>query len=195
MSSRIIRGDERIRKSNVRSIAFETEPTPAAAHENQLRTVEKQAFEQGYREGERVGRQSGEHMIETTARRYETAVVELVKVHTELSRAMETKTVELALEIARKVIQREVSTDPDLVCALAMVALRRVQSHQSITLRVSRHDFSRIQDAVAGVNGSVSIVEDSSLERGDFLIDTANTHLDGRLQSQVDTLGRAMLAE
>jgi flagellar assembly protein FliH len=195
MSSRIIRGDERIRRSNVRSIAFETEPSPVAAHENELRSVEKQAFEHGYREGERVGHQLGEQMIETTAKRYEIAVAELVKVHTELSRSMETKTVELSLEIARKVIQREVSTDPDLVCALAMVALRRIQSHQNITLRVSRHDFSRIQDAVAGVNGSVTIVEDSSLDRGDFLIDTANTHLDGRLQSQVDTLGRAMLAE
>ena len=195
MSSRIIRADERLVKSNVRSIAFESDQSTAAAHENQLRNAERQGFERGFREGEQVGRQLGEQMIETTAKRYELGVAELTKAHAEICRAMETKTVELALEIARKVIQREISTDPDLVCALAMVALKRVHSHQTITLRVNHHDFPRIQDAVASVNGSVSVVEDPGLERGDFLIDTANTHLDGRLQSQVDTLGRAILAE
>jgi flagellar assembly protein FliH len=134
-------------------------------------------------------------MIQSTASRYERAVAELVQAHEALQRSMETQTVELALEIARKVIQREVSTDPDLVSALALVALKRVQSHHTITLRVSRYDFARIHDAVASVNGSVTIVEDSTLERGDFMMDTGSTHLDGRLQNQVDTLGRALLAE
>jgi len=194
MSSRIIRGDDRCRKTNIRAIAFELESN-GPSHDDEVRRAEKAGFEQGYREGEKAGRQYGERLLETAVRRYDATITELAEAHAQILRSMEARTVELALEIARKVIQREVSTDPDLISALAMVALRRVHSHQTITLRVSRHDFSRVQDAVAGVNGSVSIVEDPILERGDFLIDTGNTHLDGRLQSQVDTLGRAMLAE
>lgn len=195
MSSRIIRGDDRIRKADIRSIAFDVERDAALEHEEQLRSTRQQAYEQGFVEGERVGRQAGELMVETTAARYERAVAELAHAHEELQRSMETQTVELSLEIARKVIQRELSTDPDLVSALALVALKRVQSHPAITLRVSRHDFARIHDAVTSVNGSVTIVEDSSLERGDFMMDTGSTHLDARLQTEVDTLGRAMLAE
>jgi flagellar assembly protein FliH len=193
MSSRIIRGDDRVRKTNIRAVAFEVEG--AGVHQDELSRIEKESFEKGYREGERVGRQKGDQVLETTVKRYDRTITELVDSHAQIVMSLEMRTVELALEIARKVIQREVSTDPDLVCALALVALRRVQAHQEITLRVSRHDFSRIHDSVASVNGSVAVVEDSSLERGDFMIDTGQTHLDGRLQSQVEALGRAMLAE
>ena len=195
MSSRIIRGDDRIRKVDVRSIAFEAERNATLEQEEQLRSTRQQAYEKGFLEGDRIGKQAGELMVQTTASRYERAVAELAHAHEALQRSMETQTVELALEIARKVVQRELSTDPDLVSALAIVALKRVQSHHTITLRVSRHDFARIHDAVTSVNGSVTIVEDASLDRGDFMMDTGITHLDGRLQSQVDTLGRAMLAE
>jgi flagellar assembly protein FliH len=195
MSSRIIRGDDRIRKSDIRSIAFDVERNAALEHEELLRITQQQAYEKGFLDGDRVGRQAGELMVQTTASRYERAIAELIHAHEALQRSMETQTVELALEIARKVIQREVSTDPDLVSALALVALKRVQSHHAITLRVSRYDFARIHDAVTAVNGAVSIVEDSSLERGDFMMDTGSTHLDARLQTQVENLGRAMLAE
>ncbi len=195
MSCRIIRADERVRRTDVRSIAFEVDRNTVLDHEEQLRNVEKKSYEQGYREGERVGKQIGEEMISTTAARYEQALAELVQAHQQLQQSMEIQTVELALEIARKVIQREVSTDPDLVSALAMVALKRVQSHQAVTLRVSRHDFGRVHDAVTSVNGSITIAEDPSLGRGDFMMDTGSTHMDGRLHNQVETLGRAMLAE
>jgi flagellar assembly protein FliH len=175
----------------MRAVPFEVD----RSGEEELRTVEKQqAYERGYREGERVCREMGERTVETTAKRYETAVADLINAHAEMKSAMETETVELALEIARKVIQREVSMDPDLVSALVLVALRRIQSQKAVTLRVSRHDFSRIHDAVTSVNSSITVVEDSSFERGDFMMDTGQTHLDGRLQSQVETLGRAMLA-
>jgi len=195
MSSRIIRGDDRMKKLKVRATVADAERIGPGASQDQVHRVEKQAFEQGYREGERIGKQMGERMIETTVKRYERSIAELGTAYSVAVNAMETKTVELALEIARKVIQREVSLDPDLVVALATVALRRVQSHQSITLRVSRQDYPRIREAVADVNSSVAVVEEPTLERGDFLIDTAQTHLDGRILSQVETLGRAMLEE
>jgi flagellar assembly protein FliH len=194
MSSKIIRGDHNMKKLTVRP-ALEGERLGTGSPQDQINKIEKQAFEQGYREGERIGKQMGERMIDTTVRKYERSMTELANAYGVVVNALETKTVELALEIARKVIQREVSLDPDLVVALATVALRRVQSHQAITLRVSRQDYPRIREAIADVNSMVSVVEEGSLERGDFMIDTAQTHLDGRILSQVATLGRAMLEE
>ena len=193
MSSRIIRGDDYGKKTAIRSIAFELDP--GSRPEDQIHRAEKQAFDKGYREGERAGRQTGEQMIATTVKRYEQTAAELAKAYGEIVRAMETRTAELAIEIARKVIQREINSDPELVCALAVVAVRRVQSHQNITLRVSRYDFHGIQEAVGAVNTAVTVVEDASLERGDFMIDTSQTHVDGRVQSQMETLGEAILAE
>jgi len=73
--------------------------------------------------------------------------------------------------------------------------LKRVHGHQGIAVRVSSHDFVRVCDAVRSCNASLPVQEDTSLDRGDFMIDTAQTHLDGRISSQIDAVGRALFDE
>jgi flagellar assembly protein FliH len=192
MSSKIIRGDGRLQKSKVSAAGGGLSVATAQEH---IMDVEKQAFEQGYAEGERIGRQMGEAMVETICKRYEKSVAELAAAHKSMAQSMEEETVRLALEIARKVVQRELVMDPDLVAALATVALKRLTGHQAITLRISRHDFERVRNAVGNVNSNVTVKDDPSLERGDFLIETGQTHLDGRLTSQIETISRALLEE
>lgn len=192
MSSRIIRGDGRLQKLKVSSAAASS---VAGGSQEHVMDVEKQAFEQGYAEGERIGKQMGEKMVETIVKRYETSIVQLAEAHKSLSEAIEQETVRLALEISRKIVQRELTMDTDIVAALASVALKRVSSHQSITLRVSRQDFGRVRVAVANVNPAVTVKDDATLERGDFVIDTAQTHLDGRVGNQVDAISRALFDE
>jgi flagellar biosynthesis/type III secretory pathway protein FliH len=157
--------------------------------------VEKQAFEQGYQEGERIGKQMGEKMVETVVKRYDNSIAQLAEAHKNLVEQMEEQTVRLALEISRKIVQRELTMDVDLVSALAAVALKRVHGHQSIALRVSRQDYDRVHAAIANVNPAVAVKDDAALERGDFVIDTAHTHLDGRVASQVDAIGRVLFDE
>jgi flagellar assembly protein FliH len=193
MSSRIIRGQGGANKLTV-SLPGDGVPNGVSSQEH-IMNVEKQAFEQGYAEGERIGKQMGEKMIETVVKRYENSMAELAKAHKGLVEAMEIETVRLALEIARKIVQRELTMDPDLVSALAAVALKRVAGHQAITLRVSRHDFAHVRVAVAMVNPAVTVKDDATLERGDFVVHTSQTHLDGRVTSEVETIGRALFDE
>jgi flagellar assembly protein FliH len=190
MSSRIIRGDGRAKKPTVSAAddAIDNRPT-----QEQIMQIEKQAFDQGFAEGERAGKQMAEAMVETICRRHEKSCAEVAASHKAIAQSMEEQTVQLALEIARKIVQRELATDPDLVAALAAVALKRVSGHLSITLRVSRNDSERVRAAIASVNPSVSVKEDPALDRGDFLIETGQTHLDGRLSDQIETIGRALL--
>ena len=192
MSSRIIRGDSRVQKLKVSS--------PGAVNvrggsQERVMDVEKQAFEQGYAEGERIGKQMGEKMVETVVKRYDNGIAQLAQTHKALVEAMEEQTVRLALAISRKIVQRELTMDPDIVQALASVALKRVLSHQSITLRVSRQDFEHVRAAVTAANPAITVKDDATLERGDFVVDTAQTHLDGRVASQIETIGRVLFDE
>ena len=194
MSSRIIRGDGRTQQTKMR-ISHGMPAASAVGSQDGLMDVEKQAFEQGYAEGERIGKQMGEAMVETICKRYEKSLADLAIAHKDMAQTMEVQTVRLAVEIARKIVQRELSVDPDLVAALATVALKRLSGHQSISLRVSRTDFERVRAAIEKVNPAVTVKDDPTLERGDYLIETAQTHLDGRLANQIDTIGRALLEE
>jgi len=191
MSSKIIRGGGR----QSPRISQSSGDVAVALPVDHIMDVEKQAFEQGYAEGERTGRQMGEAMVESICKRYEKSLAELSTSHKQMVLTMEEQTVRLALEISRKIVQRELTLDLDLVAALATVALKRLSSHQSIALKVSRTDFERVHRAVASVNPAVTVKDDPALERGDFVIETAQTHLDARLSSQIDTIARALLDE
>jgi flagellar assembly protein FliH len=193
MSSRIIRGDGRLQKLKVSTVVEHT--LMHGSSQEHAMSVEKEAFEQGYAEGERIGKQMGEKMVETVVKHYENGLAELAVSHQALIEAMETQTVRLALEISRKIVQRELTMDPDLVAALAAVALKRVSGHQAIVLRVSRQDFGRVRVAVGNVNPAVVVKDDATLERGDFVIETGQTFLDGRVASQIDAIGKALFDE
>ena len=190
MSSRIIRGDNRLQ-----TLKLSSSGSISSIPEDHIMDVEKQAFEQGYAEGERIGKQMGEAMVETICKRYEKSLAQLSVSHKRMAEAMEEETVRLALGIARKIVQRELTMDQDLVAALATVALKRLSGHQSILLRVSRYDFERVRAAVAAVNPAVTVKDDPALERGDFVIETGQTHLDGQVSSQIDAIGRALIDE
>jgi flagellar assembly protein FliH len=196
MFSRIIRGESRLQKLTVCAPAERSiiAASSQSSHEHAL-NVEKEAFAQGYAEGERIGKQMGEKMVETIVKRYDNSIAELAGSHERLVESMERQTVQLALEIARKIVQRELTLDPDLVAALAAVALKRVSGHQNIALRVSRQDFGRVRVAVGNVNPAVTVKDDATLERGDFVIETGQTFLDGRVAAQIDTIGKALFDE
>ncbi len=193
MSCRIVRGDARIKKLKLSTVAERA--VPQRSSEDHLMSVEKEAFERGYLEGERIGKEMGEKMMETALKRYENSIAQVAEKHKQVIQSMEVETVRLALEISKKIVQRELALDSDLVAALAVVALKRVSGHHSITLHVSRPDFENVRAAVANVNPAVAVNEDAALERGDFLIDTAQTHLDGRVASQLDAISRVLFDE
>jgi flagellar assembly protein FliH len=199
MSSRIIRGDDRIKKVRITANMGGSSGSVGAATEiigqDHVMNVEKQAFEQGYQEGERIGKQMGERMVATAVQRYDRSVHELAALHRSLREAMEKEAVRLALAVAKKIVQREASMDPDLIAALVSVALKRVQGQTGVTVRVSSQDHARLANALHTLNASIAVTEDTSLERGDFVLDSLQTHVDGRISGQIETIARSLLDE
>ena len=190
MSFRIVRADDRRKKARISSPVEEVVEVLGKDH---AMGIEKQAYAEGYKEGERIGKEMGERMVNAAAQRYDRAVQEIASRHRSLRDSLESEAVELAMAVARRIVQREISVDPDLVAALVTVALKRVQGQSGLTARVSSHDFERVQAALNSSNSSLVVKEDPSLERGDFMLDTNQTHMDGRIASQIDTIGKALL--
>ena len=194
MSSRIIRGNEDVRNVRVTSGGMAM-PSGHDLLSEEVARAEKQAFEKGYREGERIGKQMGERLMEGTLKRYERSLQQVAETERRLTEAMEAESVRLSLQVARKIIQRETTIDPELVSILVSVALKRMQGHHRIEVRVSKHDFAQVTEAIRGGKSSILVKEDQSLERGDFILDSIETHIDGRIASQVDAVSRALFDE
>jgi flagellar assembly protein FliH len=179
MTPKVIRCGETDRRARVRK--------PEAGD-----SAEKRSFANGYSEGERAGKKQGEEFVQAAARRYDQQTAEMVSAYRKLAESLETTMRQLVVEVAKTVVRRELSVRPEDLEALVLEALGRVKFQPDIVLRVSREDYPRVRDAVAAANPAVTVTEDSSLEIGDFVVDTALTHLDGRIASQVETLGRSL---
>lgn len=89
-------------------------------------------------------------------------------------RRVEGEVVQLALAIARKILQREAEVDPTLLIALVRVALDRMQCGSCVRVRVpiENADLWRRSAELNTGGTSWEIVVDESLNAGDCIVET-----------------------
>ena len=165
----------------------------------QAKAVETQAYEQGYAAGQTAALAAIEERLEETKAAYQDSIVRLVRMREELLGQCEQEIVRLVLEVAKKVVQREVSIDREVVLALIKVALSRVSSNTPVTVRVHRDDYqfleTRRHEFLSGENGVVNLVQDRSISRGGCLIETEFGQVDARLEQQFKEIERGFFSE
>lgn len=112
------------------------------------------------------------------------------RIHAEIEQDL----IDLALTVARRVLHREVSADPDTVGALARAAMDRMA--QRSLRRVRMHPAHR--EVIAAIvekrcaPGSVELVVDPSLEPGDLIFEAERGSLDASVDSQLDEIRRGL---
>jgi flagellar biosynthesis/type III secretory pathway protein FliH len=114
--------------------------------------------------------------------------------------AAQAEVVALAVDVARRVLARELSTGPGAVVDLAAAALEGARARRLVTLRVHPADAAavragsaRLASIVARAPG-LSVEEDGSLAPGDVVVETEAGRIDARIETQLDAL-RAALEE
>lgn len=164
--------------------------------------IEKEAYEKGFAEGQKAGMEVGESMGETLLKQYSSGIDALNKLRRELFLTSEKEVIRLSLEVARKVIKREVAIDEELILTLVKVALSRVADQTLITIRVNPRDYQSIErHRPAGIgmseNGSASesvkIVEDPLIARGGCIIETESGTIDARVEEQIREIEKGLL--
>jgi type III secretion system HrpE/YscL family protein len=110
--------------------------------------------------------------------------------------ASEREVVAVAIDVARKVIARELSTDPAAVGGMAASALGAARVRRQVTLRVHPDDAAATRAWVgsgpAGVPG-VGIEEDGRLAPGDVVVETEAGRIDARVETQLEALREALV--
>ena len=153
--------------------------------------IEKLGYEKGFAEGQRAGSEVGERMGEALVKQYSAGLDAINKLRRDVFAASEREVIRLALEVARKVIKREVAIDEELILTLVRVALARVADQSLATVRVNPKDFQVIQrhhaaDGNAGaLSESVKLVEDPLIARGGCIIETESGTIDARVEEQL----------
>jgi len=162
-----------------------------------LAALEREAFAHGYASGERAGIEAGAKRADGMLRRMAHTVEELERLKASLVHQTERQVVQLALALARRIVRRELTLDPDLVGAMAHVALERLGDASPATIRLNPEDYAVVSsqrgETWAGTN--VSVVPDPALPRGGCHVESAFGVIDASVDAQLGELAAALLGE
>lgn len=172
-----------------------TEAEQAERHAS-LAAQERDAFIKGFAQGERAGAEAAAQRGEAMLRRLTETLEELTVLRAQMIRQTERQMVQLALAVARRLIQREVSLDPDLLIAVARVALDRLGETMSVTVRLHPDDFEATAAGRAELQGTnVMVLADPRVGRGGCRVESEFGTMDVGIDSQIQEVARALLGD
>jgi flagellar assembly protein FliH len=157
--------------------------------------IEREAFAKGFAQGQCAGQEAADQRGEAMLRRLTETLQELTELRSRMIHATERQMVGLALAVARRVVHREVSLDPDLLVAMARVALDRLGESAQITVRLNPDDYqitgaSRIAQMTAS---NVTVVADGRIPRGGCRVESEMGILDAGIDAQIQEIAQALL--
>jgi flagellar assembly protein FliH len=101
---------------------------------------------------------------------------------------------EIGMMVARRILEREISTNVDSLFSMIKSAIRRAGESRALVVRLSPGDCARVQDSgeSAFSLGRVQLVADETLSVGDVVVATDHSSIDGRLGTRLTEVRREL---
>jgi flagellar assembly protein FliH len=175
------------------------QPAPDAAArlaqlESQYQQNVREAHVAGMREGEEAGRKRASAELQPVLERLARSMQDLANMRARLRREAEADVVQLALAIARRVLLRELSVDPDALHGLVLAALEKLQGQEISRARVHPAHVALVASCLKKVvsGSTVEVVADPSREPGAVIFETSRGNLDASVDAQLHEIERGL---
>ena len=179
--------------AGVTSVTIGSEiPGPA---EEDVKSVEKQGWERGFREGLAKGRAENEAAVAMLRESVAKTVSEFAKERQEYFYRVEGEVVSLALAVVRKILHRESQVDPLMLTGLVRVALDKMTATQVVRLRVHPSQVTGWQDYYFGRDDSPLVpefVSDATLDMNQCVIETDHGTTDLHIEAQLKEIEKGL---
>ena len=113
---------------------------PAAELEAEFQARARAEREAGFREGQAAGLEAARAQLEPVVQQLGRTIAELTALRSRFRAEAERDVVQLALAIARKVLHRESSIDPDALLGLVKAALAKLDAREVHKVRLNPQD-------------------------------------------------------
>ncbi|MEW5813892.1 MAG: flagellar assembly protein FliH [Spirochaetota bacterium] len=158
--------------------------------QDKVEKIEKDAFKKGYEEGKEEGFKEGRAEVERLIEQIHLIINKAIEKRNEIIAESETQLINLVLLISQKVIKVISENQKNVVVNNVIQALRKLKTRGDVVIRVnladvqltSEHvkDFMRMVENVK----NITVLEDSSVDRGGCIIETDFGQIDARVSSQ-----------
>lgn len=154
-----------------------------------------EGFKAGHEEGYKAGNEEAQRLVERIHKMIEAVQAK----RQEILDNTEQQIVNLVILIARKVVKIMSENQKSVIMSNVLQALKKVKGSGDVTLRVNLADVKltteHIKDFIHQVENikNISVVEDSSVEKGGCIVETDFGAIDARISSQLNELETQIL--
>lgn len=159
----------------------------------------QQKLQEAFQKGVDEGRQQTERGLANVFRSLREAVDATIRLRERVLRDSEEDLLKLAIMVARKIIQQEISHDPRILANIVAETISCCSDHDKITIRLNPEDCSRVSANRSfyltgiGANTQVSLIPDEAILPGGCMVDTITGTIDARIDVQLDEIYRKFL--
>ncbi|RKX78428.1 MAG: flagellar assembly protein FliH [Spirochaetes bacterium] len=159
--------------------------------EKKREQIESESYKKGYTDGREAGFQEGKEEVERLVQHLHTIINKAIEKRNEIIDESETQLINLVLLIARKVVKVITENQKNVVINNVIQALRKLKTRGDVVIRVNLEDVKltseHVKDFMRMVENvkSITVLEDSSVEKGGCIIETDFGEIDARISSQL----------
>ncbi len=162
--------------------------------------LESKAYNDGFLQGKKDGEELGKRQFEAMSNRLRSLIEALSQQGDTLFAKYETQIVRLALEIAKKVVQRELETSPEIVVDVVRRAAKEISEATSIKIMLNPKDLDIVKEYVLNdieLTGGhqIEFTAHSDLKRGGCIIETEFGLVDASLEGRWKAIEEAIEME
>jgi flagellar assembly protein FliH len=207
MSSRVIRPEDDVeitpiawRASGV-SVTQTRDMSRSHVSETRISDIQQEAearvrtaYNQGLAAGEAAARERAQQKLDPVLHGLNKIIAELAALKKHVRAEAEDDAVKLAIAIARRVLYRELATDPEAILGLVKAAFSKLNARETQRLRLSPSDAAMIQEhrAKLQIPPGLEIAPDGSLTPGSAIFETSRGDLDASIETQLSEIDRGL---
>ncbi|OGQ51938.1 MAG: hypothetical protein A3J24_01815 [Deltaproteobacteria bacterium RIFCSPLOWO2_02_FULL_53_8] len=197
MLTKIIRdgeGDEHAQPFKVEAfkdgrtvITSERETTDGSGLVGNAEAAEREAYELGFKAGERAGFVVGTQKTAITCAAIVRLLDEMTVIRDELYKSAEVELTALAMTIAKKVIGRELETSNEVVLSAVKAAACALSGGRELNIKINPKDMETLKEHKAeileyGMGKGVRLRSDDGIARGGCTVETSFQEADATIE-------------
>lgn len=150
------------------------------------------AYQRGRAEGEAAGREQAGAHFQSALEQLANTIEEIAGAKPRLRHEAEEDVVKLALAIARRILYRELATDPEAILGLVRAALDRLDGRDVQRLHLNPQDAPVVQRHFerAALPVRIEVCADAGLPRGAAVFETSRGSFDASVDTQINEIER-----
>ncbi|ANA39337.1 FliH/SctL family protein [Geobacter anodireducens] len=154
-----------------------------------------------FRNGMDEGRRQAERGLANVFKSLRDGVAALTGLRSRVMKESEEDLLRLAVMIARKIVQREVAQDPQVLAAIVAAAVGGCTERDRVVVRLNPDDYAQVsvnrQAFLEGLGeeSAITLAPDETIGPGGCLVETATGTVDARIEAQLDEIYRSLLEE